>query len=134
MRARATSVILGFGDCDPAGVIFYPRIFALAHAALEEFIAATLGREAWFASPSHAFPVRQAEAEFFAPMRPGEEFHLAVSVEKIGTTSVVFVVAFFGVAGRAAARVRSVHVALDRGSGRPEPIPERIRATLDGTK
>jgi 4-hydroxybenzoyl-CoA thioesterase len=131
MQDQAASIILGFGDCDPAGVIFYPRVFALAHAALEEFLAVKVGREAWFASPSHAFPVRQAEAEFHAPMRPGEMFRLAVAVEKVGGTSIAFAVEFLNSDGRVAARVRSVHVALDRDSGKPAPIPGKIRSALE---
>jgi acyl-CoA thioesterase FadM len=64
-------------------------------------------------------------------MRPGEMFRLAVAVEKVGGTSIAFAVEFLNSDGRVAARVRSVHVALDRDSGEPAPIPGKIRSALE---
>lgn len=120
-----------FGDCDPAGVIFYPRAFELAHVAVEEFIRKKLEAEdAWFASPKHTFPVRRAEADFLGPMRPGADFHVSVSVEGIGTTSVTLAVKFADSAGTAVLCVRTIHVAVDRVSGKATSIPAEIRRKL----
>ncbi len=130
MKNHEKSLTVRFGDCDPAGVIFYPRAFELAHAAVEEFVGAELGHKAWFASPKLAFPVRHAEADFHAPMKSGETFRVTVSVEEIGTTSVTFAVEFAGASAKPACRVRTVHVALDRKSGKATTLPPEIRAKL----
>lgn len=121
-----------FGDGDPAGVIFYPRAIELAHAAVEDFIRhSTIGWEAWFASPTHAFPVRRVEAEFLRAMKPGETYAVATHAERVGNTSVTFVAEFADRSGQKAARVCSVHVMTERSSGEPATIPEEIRKALD---
>lgn len=119
-----------FGDCDPAGVIFYPRAFELAHAAVEEFLRAAIGGDAWFSSAVYAFPIRHAEADFLAPMKPGETFRVRVSVQQTGTTSMTFVAEFTDSAGLAAARVRTVQVAVDRASGKATAIPAEVLSKL----
>jgi len=131
MRNIQLQKTIGFGDADAAGVVYYPRLLALAHDAVEELIRRTpAGWGAWFASPAYAVPVRHAEADFFLPMRPGEEFSIRAVVEKIGMTSIVFAVEFLDGAGHCAARVRTVHVFITKAIGSPAAIPEEIRAAL----
>ena len=61
MFSHQDTVTIRFEDADPAGVVFYPRAIALAHAAVENLIRCSpLGLEAWFASPTHAAPLRRA--------------------------------------------------------------------------
>jgi acyl-CoA thioesterase FadM len=132
MLSREQATMIRFADADPAGVIFYPRAVALAHAAVEDLIRhSSLGWEAWFASPSHAAPLRHAEAEFFQPMRPGETFTSVAMVEKMGNTSVSFLVEFNDAQGRTAARIRTVHVLIDKTNGGRLPLTAAIRAAFD---
>jgi acyl-CoA thioesterase FadM len=131
MKSCQTTKVLGFGDADPAGVVFYPRLFALAHEAVEELIRQSpVGWESWFASPRHAAPIRHAEAEFFRPMPAGATLSVHAMAEKTGATSVVFAVEFRDGSGRCAARVRTVHVLVDRVTGRPVPLPPEWRAAF----
>lgn len=124
-------VLIRFEDADPAGVIFYPRAIALAHAVIEELLRRSpLGWNAWFCSPTHAAPVRRAEAEFFHPMRPGEKVTALARVENLGETSVTFVVEFINADNIVAARVRTVHVLIDKISGSPVALTSEIRAAL----
>lgn len=131
MLSAQQPIVIRFEDADPAGVVFYPRALALAHAAVENLIRTSrLGWDAWFASPRHAAPLRRAEADFLLPMRPAETFNIRTIVEKLGTTSVTFLVEFSDMNGRPAARIRTTHVLIDRNSGRPVPLPEPIRAAF----
>jgi YbgC/YbaW family acyl-CoA thioester hydrolase len=131
MAGRETQTTIRFDDADPAGVVFYPRAIALAHDAVEDMIRATsLEWHGWFAHPETAAPVRQAEADFFHPMRPGETFATHARVDRMGETSVHFVVEFADAQGAVAARVRTVHVFIDRSTGRPVPLTDEIRSAL----
>jgi acyl-CoA thioesterase FadM len=131
MFSHQDTVTIRFEDADPAGVVFYPRAIALAHAAVEDLIRhSPLGWEAWFASRSQAAPLRHADADFFRPMRPGETFNTVAAVEKIGATSVTFLVEFNDGQGHTAARVRTVHVLIDKINGRTLPLTEEIRAAF----
>lgn len=121
-------IFIGFGDADPAGVIFYPRAIALAHDAVEELIRrSSLGWHSWFDSSTHIAPLRRAEANFFAPMRPGETFTARATVEKLGNTSATFMVEFTDDAGNPAARILTTHVLIDKSTGRPVPLTGPIR-------
>jgi len=120
-----------FEDADPAGIVFYPRALALAHSAVEELIRrSALGWDAWFASNIRAAPLRRAEADFFLPMKVGESLALRATVDHLGTTSVAFAVDFLDQAGRLAARIRTVHVLIDKDTGRPVPLAPELRRAL----
>ena len=130
MFAKSARVKINFSDCDPAGVIFYPRAMAIAHDAVEAMIAdSKLGHRAWFASDQYAAPLRRAELDFFHPLHPGDNLTLLARVEKIGRTSVTFVVDFHDDSARIAATVRTVHVLIDKSTGQPaELIPAMLAA------
>lgn len=131
MACHEESVVVRFEDADPAGVVFYPRAIAMAHSVVENLIRrSAIGWAGWFASDTNAAPLRHAEADFFHPMRPGETFTARALVEKAGTTSVTFVVEFFSFDGSLAARVRTVHVLMDRASGRAMALTAEIRDAL----
>jgi acyl-CoA thioesterase FadM len=63
-------------------------------------------------------------------MRAGETFTARAVVESTGTTSATFVVEFSDRAGRTTARVRTVHVLIDKLSGEPVPLTGEIRSAL----
>jgi 1,4-dihydroxy-2-naphthoyl-CoA hydrolase len=131
MLCHQESATLRFDDADPAGVVFYPRAIALAHAVVENLIRhSPLGWEGWFASPTHAAPLRHAEADFLLPMRPAETFIARASVEKLGSTSLTFLVEFINAAGETAARIRTTHVLVDKATGRAMPLTTAIRSAF----
>lgn len=131
MAAFQTNVTIRFDDADPAGVVFYPRALALAHAVVENLIrTSALGWHAWFASPTHAAPLRHAEADFLRPMYPAEIFTARATVEQLGTTSLTFLVEFTDASGNLAARIRTTHVLVDKATGQPVPLTTPIREAL----
>jgi acyl-CoA thioesterase FadM len=131
MRVHGQKITIRFADADPAGLVFYPRAIALAHSVVEDLIRhSPLGWEEWFASPTHAAPLRHAEADFLRPMKPGEIFTARAAVESTGTTSVTFLVEILDPADRVAARIRTVHVLIDKESGTPIPLTGEILSAL----
>lgn len=70
------TVTIEWGDCDPAGIVFYPRYFAIFDACTGALFAAALGRpkSAW----TQAFgilgiPMVDTRATFRAPSAHGDE-------------------------------------------------------------
>jgi len=132
MVAFETNVTIRFEDADPAGIVFYPRAIALAHGVVEDLIRQTeLGWHGWFDNKRLAAPVRHAEADFFVPMRAGETLSARAWVEKLGETSVTFAVTFAGGDGPLRARIRTVHVLVDRKTGGPVPLTPEVREALE---
>ncbi len=131
MGAFQTTVTIRFEDADPAGIVFYPRAIALAHGVVEDLIRKTdLGWHGWFDHHGLAAPVRHAEADFFAPMRAGETLDARAWVATLGATSGTFAVEFTGKDGALRASIRTVHVLVDRASGRPVPLTQEVRKAL----
>ena len=93
MLSAQQSIIIRFEDADPAGVVFYPRAIALAHAAVEDLLRrSALGWDAWFASPHYAAPLRRAAADFFLPMKLS---HLLIILMDCSLASVLATASFF---------------------------------------
>jgi acyl-CoA thioesterase FadM len=132
VKSHEEQAIVRFGDADPAGIIFYPRLIDLAHGVVENLIRhSAIGWSAWFDSPTHAMPIRKAEADFLRPMGAGESFKARAGIEKVGETSVTIDVAFRNNQGEVAARVRTVHVCVDKSTGQPTKLPDDIRRILE---
>lgn len=131
MAAYETSVTIRFEDADPAGIVFYPRAIALAHGVVEDLISQTaLGWHGWFENHGLAAPVRHTEADFLAPMRAGEALRARAWVDRFGETSATFAVEFAGQDGETRARIRTVHVLVDRTSQKPVALSPEVREAL----
>jgi 4-hydroxybenzoyl-CoA thioesterase len=70
------TVTIEWGDCDPAGIVFYPRYFAIFDACTAALFAAALGRPkiAWTAEFGIlGIPMVDTRATFRAPSAYGDE-------------------------------------------------------------
>ncbi len=128
MLSREQHIVIRFEDADLAGIMFYPRAVARAHEVVEEMIRhSSLGWNAWFASPQHASPLRHLEADFRAPMHAGGKYVVKAEVERLGETSVTFLTEFYDEARCLVARIRTVHVLIEKSTGRPIPLTDTMR-------
>lgn len=81
---------VAWGDCDPAGIVFYPRFYAwmdqASHALVHEL---GVPREAMIppAAAIVGFPVVEASAEFVAPARMDDVLEVHTSVTRVGRSS-----------------------------------------------
>jgi acyl-CoA thioester hydrolase len=76
--------------------------------------------------------VVESSCRYLAELRFPDEVTVGVSIERLGTTSVVYRLALFGGAGEAPAAVgRFVHVYVDRDTRRPTPVPAAVRAAIE---
>ena len=70
----STRIRVRFGDCDPAGLVYYPVIFHYCHVAMEEFFAARCGTayDRLMRDERVGFATVNVRAEFFAPLVYGD--------------------------------------------------------------
>jgi len=90
MLSNARTVRIEWGDCDPAGIIFYPRYFAIFDASTNALIERAAGMSKYQMLQSHAFagyPLIDARARFLLPTRFGDEVIVESTVTKLGRTS-----------------------------------------------
>lgn len=116
-----------FGDIDDAGVAYYPKLLHCFHCTFEDWWSEGLAHP--YPRLMHqdrlGFPVVKIEAEFFAPIRYGDEPTVHLGVLRMGTASVEF--GFWMTSGednapRNRARITKAVVNLD--SMRAQPLPE----------
>jgi YbgC/YbaW family acyl-CoA thioester hydrolase len=126
----STRITVRFGDCDPAGLVYYPVLFHYCHVAMEEFFAERCG------IPYHrlmmderiGFPTVKAQAEFFVPLVYGDEAEVEVSVSRVGQSSATFEYAIRRASDAVlCARSTNVHVSMNLDTRRAVHIPERYR-------
>lgn len=81
-----------FGDIDDAGIAYYPKLLHYFHCAFEDWWSDGLGYP--YAKLMHedklGLPTVKLEAEFFAPVRYGDEPWVHIGVLRIGQSSVEF--------------------------------------------
>jgi 4-hydroxybenzoyl-CoA thioesterase len=122
-----TTILVRFGDLDPAGIAYYPNLVNFLHTAFEDFFAGHVGRpypEVY--REGLAFPTVHLEMEFLTPVRYGDHVLVAVTVERVGRSSVQL--RYDGsVDGRPVFRARNTAVTVDLKDFGPVPVPDWLR-------
>ncbi|MEO6595785.1 MAG: thioesterase family protein [Planctomycetota bacterium] len=116
-----------FGDIDDAGIAYYPKLLHYFHCAFEDWWSDALHRP--YALLMHedklGLPAVKLEAEFFAPVRYGDEPTVHLGVLRVGTSSVEF--GFWMTLGDEAkpvCRARVVTAAVDMVTMQKRPLPD----------
>ena len=89
MLTSSRSVLVEWGDCDPANIVFYPRYFAWFDASTaHHFKAAGLPKPELIARfDVVGFPMVDTRATFLAPSRHGDEVTIETTFPKFGRSS-----------------------------------------------
>ncbi len=120
-------------DIDAAGVIFFGHLFRHAHNTFEAFMAYVgFDLPAILEQGRYGLPVVHSEADFFKPIRYGDKLRVIAEVAELGHASFAMAYGFHNESGNPVARVRTVHVVVDRSQGKSMPIPEELRTALTG--
>jgi YbgC/YbaW family acyl-CoA thioester hydrolase len=120
-----------FHDVDPAGIVFFARIFQYAHDAYEVWLRAIgFPLDPPIVERGYGLPLVHAEADFHSPIRLGQEVQVAISVAVVGTSSYTLSSNLSLANGTVLAVVRTVHVCMDPGTGRSRPLPDSFREAI----
>ena len=125
-----------FDDVDGAGIVYYPHFFHLCHQALEDFFdtAAPLSYPELIRDRRLGLPTVAIESSFTSPLTYGDTAVVSMSVERIGTSSVVL---GYKITRKATgdvcftARITTVLMHLD--TQKATPLTPELRKVLEGT-
>ena len=119
-----------FGDCDAAGIVFFPRYFEMLNAVVED----------WFAGPLQAsfrelhinrhvsVPTAAVEARFIAPSRLEDELTFDLSVTRLGGASCGL---HHRITAAGQLRFEATQTIVHVGASlKPEPWPEPLRTRI----
>ena len=128
-----------WGDCDPAGIIYFPRYFDFFHQAMEAWFeeALSMPYADVIMGRKLGFPSVHTEADFSAPSAFGDRVDVRLSVPRVGRSSVEFDYRVRASAVpddvRATGKTVCVVMDLDPESERfrqAVPMPDDIRAAI----
>lgn len=130
MNPFSREIMVRFEHCDAAGIMFYPRFFALVNDTVED----------WFASLGFSFkflhidqrkgvPTVRLECEFVAPVRMGDVLRQSLGVQALGASSLELR-HLAAVGDHAVARFDQTIVFTDLATMRAEPWPADLRAAI----
>lgn len=132
----STRITVRFGETDPAGLVYYPRLLHYCHVAFEEFFAARCGvtYQQLLARERVGFPTVNVQAEFRTPLVYGDEVDVEVSVARVGRSSATFEYALRRASdGTLCARATLVQVAMNLDTRRAVEIAARYRAIFNAS-
>jgi 4-hydroxybenzoyl-CoA thioesterase len=128
-----------WGDCDPAGIVFYPRYFAMFNHSTELAVEAALGinkQELFKSLEFGGMPAIETRARFLIPTRYCDDIVIDTSITEVRRTSFLLQHRLLKNGGVAVegfeARVWVVRDPERPGRFRPQPIPQHIVARLRG--
>ena len=121
-----------FSHCDPAGIVYFPRFFDLAHATMEDWFSVGLGQPlpGLIRERRIGTPTVSVQCEFAQPLRMGDTLRFELRVLKAGNASVQL--AYSG-KKEGVEHLRMVQtiafMALDSGSA--TAIPDDLRPRIE---
>lgn len=128
-------LVVRFGECDPAGVVYYPRYFDWFHRTMEAWFGDGLGRPYHEVLQELGFPSVHAEADYKAPCRMGEALTITLAVERLGRASATLLLEVLGPAGDLRARGKVVIVTIRMAPGQDDhfglrALPDDLRRAM----
>ena len=121
-----------WGDCDPAGIIFYPTYFRWMDAATWAFMASVGYEPQRMREEQLAMPLVAADCQFLSPAKHGDRCEVRSRIARFGGKSFVVEHHIVRSDGTALAKGKETRVwgRYVNGPGSPmkgEPIPEALK-------
>lgn len=120
---------INFYDCDPAGIIFYSRIFEFCHSAYEELIASFELEENYWQNEDYVVPIIHTEAEYIKPFKYGDDAKIEITVTQLRESSFELSYSLLR-NSEIFVSAKTVHVFVDKRSWEKKNVPENIKEGL----
>ena len=124
-----TEVLVRFADCDPAGIVFYPRILEMFNNLVEDWFRVGLSfsfddivvKRGW------GLPTVHLEVDFLAPIFLDEVLTAKLFVRSVGTSSIHADIVLSGPTGFDRVRGKVVLVLIVKSSKEAMALPDALR-------
>ena len=90
MLTNARTVRIEWGDCDPAGIVFYPRFFAMFDASTTALFERALGMTKYKFIERYSivgYPMVDTRARFIVPAKFGDEVVIESTIKEFRRSS-----------------------------------------------
>ncbi len=121
-----------FSHCDPAGIVYFPRLFDLLHRAMEDWF--TFGLEERFADfimkKGLGIPTVATKVDFVGPARFGDLLRIELRVLKLGRSSIELGIDAV-VGEQPCFKARHTVCCFSHRTLKAVPIPEELRDRME---
>ena len=131
-------VTVEWGDCDPAGIVYYPSYFRWCDQASHRLLAAAgiTDNDTRSGPWTEGTPLVAAECSFKRASQPGEKLVVESHVSRFGRSSFTITHIFRDASGAVAAQGSETRIWAkkegDAHSLKAVPIPDDVRKRLSG--
>jgi 1,4-dihydroxy-2-naphthoyl-CoA hydrolase len=122
---------INFFECDPAGILFYARVFQICHSAYESMISSFSLKEDYWNNSEYVVPISASEAKYFVPIRYGETISIELNVVQIRNSSFELDYLCKNEKGSVCAEVKTIHVFVDKKTWKKKAINKEVRMGLE---
>jgi 4-hydroxybenzoyl-CoA thioesterase len=90
MFVNRRKVRIEWGDCDPAGIVYYPRYFAMFDHSTAMLLETATGYTKYQMTKKYdfvGFPMIDTGAKFMIPSKFGDDIVIETTISELGTSS-----------------------------------------------
>jgi 1,4-dihydroxy-2-naphthoyl-CoA hydrolase len=125
-----TQVDVRLYDTDAAGIVFFANYFRIAHDAYQVFMKSIgHGLDRIIGQSDYLLPIVHAEADYKKPLVFGNIVTVSIKGQ-VKDTSFVVSYTLKDESGVTVAQLQTVHVAMDKRTGKKIALPEEIKKGL----
>lgn len=121
---------IDFYDCDPAGILFYGKIYSLCHAAYEGLISNMNLKDDYWSNEHFVVPIINSEAFYHKPYSYNDSAEIEIKVSQLKNSSFELSYLCKNQNGEKCVKVRTVHVFVDKKTWKKIDIPKEIKDEL----
>jgi len=122
-----TTKKINFYDCDPAGILFYGRVYELCHSAYEDLISGFELKEDYWNNNEYVVPVLNSEAHYHKPVKYGETVQIEIRVSRLKSSSFELNYTIKNAEGGECVEVRTVHVFVNKTTWKKMEMKPEIK-------
>lgn len=122
---------INFYDCDPAGILFYARLFEINHSVYEEMINSFQLKENYWFNDKFVVPIIKTDGAYFNPLRAGDSVLISLTVTLKKENSFELTYEWIDSSGELVAKARTVHVFVDKIKWVKIPLNDEIVKGLE---
>jgi YbgC/YbaW family acyl-CoA thioester hydrolase len=122
---------INFFDCDPAGILFYARVYELCHSAYEAMIESFALEEDYWRNEDYIVPIISSQASYNKPIKYAEEITVEVRVSQLKNSSFELSYNCKNGKGENCVSVKTAHIFLDKKAWLKIELPGKIKESLE---
>ena len=125
---------ISFYDCDPAGIVFFGRVYELCHSAYESMIEGFELKEDYWTNEKYLVPIIKSEASYRNAIKYGETVTINVKVAQLKSSSFELNYEILNDEKQLCTEVKTVHVFVDKATWKKTAMPDYLKSNFEEYK